>query len=59
MCFRVLLGTMEQRSKVVRDIVLTCVVLHMLRSYQGGVARAPTPPDDVAAIPNQPVVLCA
>ena len=33
--FRALLTTMEQRPKVVRDIVLTCVVLHnMLRSYQ-------------------------
>ena len=35
--FRVLLTTMEQRPKVVRDIVLTCVVLHnMLRSHRGG-----------------------
>ena len=35
--FRVLLTTMEQRPKVVRDIVLTCVVLHnMLRSHQEG-----------------------
>ena len=34
--FRVPLTTMEQRQKVVRDIVLTCVVLHnMLRSHQG------------------------
>ena len=34
--FRVLLTTMEQRPKVVRDIVLTCMVLHnMLRSHQG------------------------
>ena len=34
--FRVLLTTMEQRPKVVRDIVLTCVVLHnMPRSHQG------------------------
>ena len=34
--FRVLLTTMEQRPKVVRDIVLTWVVLHnMLRSHQG------------------------
>ena len=33
--FRVLLTTMEQRPKVVRDIVLTCVVLHnTLRSHQ-------------------------
>ena len=35
--FRVLLTRMEQREKVVRDIVLTCVVLYnMLRSHQGG-----------------------
>ena len=34
--FRVLLTTMEQRLKVVRDRVLTCVVLHnMLRSHEG------------------------
>ena len=34
--FRVLSTTLEQRPKVVRDIVLTCVVLHnMLRSHQG------------------------
>ena len=34
--FRVLLTTMQQRPKVVRDIVLTCVVLHnMLRSHRG------------------------
>ena len=34
--FRVLLTTMEQRQKVVRDIVLTFVVLHnMLRSHLG------------------------
>ena len=38
--FRVLLTTMEQRPKVVRDIVLTCVVLHnMLRSRQGAADR--------------------
>ena len=43
-----LLTTMEQRSKVVRDIVLTCVVLHkMLRSHQGGADRPPTPADDI------------
>ena len=31
-----------------RDIVLTCVVLHnMLRSHQGGGDRPPTPADDV------------
>ena len=34
--FRELLITMEQRPKVVRDIVLTCVLLHnMLRSHRG------------------------
>ena len=34
--FRVLLNTMEQRPKVVRDIVSTSVVLHnMPRSHQG------------------------
>ena len=32
----VILGAMEQRPKVPRDIVLTCMVLHnMLRTYQG------------------------
>ena len=32
----------------VRDIVLTCVVLHnMLRSHQGGADRPPTPADDI------------
>ena len=46
--FRVLLTTMEQRPKVVRDIVLTCVVLHnMLRSHQGGADRPPTPADNI------------
>ena len=45
--FRVLLTTMEQRPKVVRDIVLTCVVLHnMLRSHRGIGERPPTPADD-------------
>ena len=46
--FRVLLTTMEQRPKVVRDIVLMCVVLHnMLRSHQGGGERQPTPADSI------------
>ena len=46
--FRALLTTMEQRPKVVRDIVLTCVVLHnMLRRHQGGADRPPTPADDI------------
>ena len=46
--FRVLLTTMEERPKVVRDIVLMCVILHnMLRSHQGGADRPPTPADDI------------
>ena len=46
--FRVLLTTMELRPKVVRDIVLTCVILHnMLRSHQGEADRSPTPVDDI------------
>ena len=46
--FRVLLTTMEQRPKVVRDIVLTCVILHnMPRSHQGRADRPPTPADDI------------
>ena len=45
--FRVLLGTIELRPKVVRDIVFTCVVLHnMLRTHQVGADRA----NDVAAL---------
>ena len=48
--FRVLLTTMEQRPKVVRGIVLTCVVLHnMLRSHQGGADRPLTPADNIVA----------
>ena len=48
--FRALVTKMEQRPKVVRDIVLTCVVLHnMLRSHQGGGDRPPTPADDIVA----------
>ena len=39
--FKVLLGTMEQRPKVVRDIDFTCVVLHnMLRTHQDRSNRA-------------------
>ena len=47
--FRVLLSTMEQRPEVVRDIVLTCVVLHnMLRQeVQAGADRPPMPADDL------------
>ena len=52
--FRVLLVTMEQSPKVVRDNVLTGVVLHnMLRTHQGGADRAPTPVDDIAALQNE------
>ena len=52
--FRVLLGTMEQRPNVVRDIVVTCVVLHnMLRTHKGRVVRVPTTADDIAAIANE------
>ena len=48
--FRVLLTTIKQRPKVVRDIVLTCVVLHnMLRSHQRGADRPPSPADDIQA----------
>ena len=48
--FRVLLTIMEQRPKVVRDIVLTCVVLHnMPRSHHVGADRPPTPADDIQA----------
>ena len=46
--FRALLTTMEQRPKVVRNIVLTCVVLHnMLRSHQEGADRPSTPADNI------------
>ena len=55
--FRVLLGTMEQRPRVVRDIVFTCVVLHnMLKTHQGGADKAPTPANDVAALQNEQAV---
>ena len=55
--FRVILGTMEQRPKVVRDIVLTCMVLHnMLRTHQGRAERAPTPIDYIGALQNEQVV---
>ena len=55
--FRVLLGTMEQRPRDVRDIVFTCVVLYnMLRTQPGSADRAPTQANDVAAPPNEQVV---
>ena len=49
--FWALLGTMEERSKVVKDIVFICVVLYnMLKTHLGGAERAPTPANDVAAL---------
>ena len=56
--FRALLGTMEQRPRVVRDIVFMCVILHnMMRTHQGGADRAPTlAKNDVAALQNELVV---
>ena len=55
--FRVLLGTMEQRPRVVRDIVVMCMVLHnMLRAHQGKVDRAPIPANDVEALQNEQAV---
>ena len=55
--FRVLLGTMDQRPRVVRNIVFTCVVLHnMLRTHHDGADRAPAPENDVAAQQNEQVV---
>ena len=55
--FRVLLGTIEQRPRVVRDIVFACVVLHnMLRTHQGGAIRAPTQANNVAAQQNKQAV---
>ena len=57
--FRVRLCTMEQRSKVVRDIVLACVVLHnmlIMRTHQGRTDRAPIPTNDVVALHNKQVV---
>ena len=54
---RVLLGTMEYKSRVVRDIVFTCVVLYnMLRTHQFGADRARTPGNDVVALQNDQVV---
>ena len=49
-----LLGT---KPKVVRDIVLNCVVLHnMMKTHKSGLDRAPTPADDKASIANKPIV---
>ena len=55
--FRELLGTMERRSKVVRHIVLTCVVLHnMLKTHQGRAVKEATPANDIAVLQNEQVV---
>ena len=48
---------MEQRPKVVRDIVLTCVVLHnILRKHQEGQDRSLNLADDIAGIANEATV---
>ena len=50
---RVLLGTMVQRSKIVRQF-LTCVVLHnILRTHQWGLQRVPNPADGTAVMVNE------
>ena len=55
--FRVLPSTMEQRPKVVRVIMFTCVVLHnIMRTHQEGADRAPTKANDAAALQNEQVV---
>ena len=52
--FRVLLTTMEQKPEVVRDIVLTCVVLHnILRTHQGAGAQLSNPQDDLPEVDLQ------
>ena len=54
--FRVLLGTMEQRPKDVRDIIFTCVLLHNMLRAPHGRGRAPTPGNDVLALENEHVL---
>ena len=57
---RVLLRQWSKGQKVVRNIVFTCVVLHnMLSTRQGGVARTPTPSDNITDIVNETVVYMA
>ena len=56
-CYRVVLGTIEQRPRVVRDIVFMCVVLHnTLRTHQGMTDRSSTPGTDVVAQQNEQAV---
>ena len=55
--FRVLLCSMEQRPRVVRDIVFTCLVMYnMLRTHQGRADRASTPINNAVAIENEQAV---
>ena len=42
-CFRVLLGTMEQRARVVRDIVFTCVVAQHAEDPPGRARQGTNP----------------
>ena len=49
--FGIILATMEQRPRNVRDIVYTCVVLHnMKRNHQGRAGQAPNSGDDGVAL---------
>ena len=48
--FRVVLGTMKQRPRVVRDM---CEVAHMPRTHHGRAPRAPNPGNDVGAQQNE------
>ena len=51
--FLVLLGTMEQRPRVIKDIVYTCVLLHnMMRTHRGWADRELNPGYDRAALQN-------
>ena len=51
--FQVLLGTMGQRPRVVRDIVYACVVLHnIMRTHLDGADRSPNPGYGGAALQN-------
>ena len=56
---RVLRGTMEQRPKVVRDMVLICVVLYnIMRTRQGEADWAPTPAGEIAALQMNRWCMC-
>ena len=45
---------MEQRPRIVRDIVCMCLVLNkMLWTHQGGADRALTPANDAVALQNE------